>query len=108
MLHGTDRTMWWLHVLLLVVAAVDGASVSVRRMPHRSLLLPSTTTLPVPVGRPGSSIVLPGELVQMGEFYVEIGIGSPPQTFRTQLDTGSSTLAVFDQLCTVRCVVYRQ
>jgi hypothetical protein len=90
----------WLYVLVVVA---DAVSVTVQRMPHRQL----TSMSSVPIGRPGSSIVLPGVILQFGEFYVEIGIGSPPQTFRTQLDTGSSTLTVFDQLCSpvVRHVV---
>lgn len=50
---------------------------------------------------PGASLILPGELVTLGEFYVEVGLGSPPQTLRVQVDTGSSTLAVFDRICQV-------
>jgi hypothetical protein len=90
--------LWRLSLLYLTLFAclvtwAAALAVPIRRLDHR----PTTRAR----ARPGSSIALPGGILNLGEYFVELELGAPPATQRARvhLDTGSSTLAIFDRAC---------
>lgn len=55
----------------------------------------------------GELVVMKGGIETIGEYYIHVELGKPPQKIRVQVDTGSSSLVIKSsscQSCTNRCV----
>jgi len=48
----------------------------------------------------GETISIPGGVSTTGEFYAQVGVGTPAQSLYVQVDTGSSDLLVYGSTCT--------
>eukprot|EP01125_Pyxidicula_operculata_P019143 TRINITY_DN691_c1_g1_i4.p1 TRINITY_DN691_c1_g1~~TRINITY_DN691_c1_g1_i4.p1 ORF type:complete len:407 (+),score=88.80 TRINITY_DN691_c1_g1_i4:2416-3636(+) len=85
-------------VLLLVfsvyVFAENGITLDLQRIQQKS-----ASELRRALQQSPQKLPLGGSVATIGEYFVQVELGSPGQTFNLQIDTGSTDLLVYGQFC---------
>jgi hypothetical protein len=82
--------MWRSLLVLAWLASCNAMSFVISRTEHGFSEKPAAL---------GSTIPMLGGYLNLGLYYISIGLGTPAQTVRLHVDTGSSTLGVYSSTC---------